>query len=84
MLWMRIASALEGLRVPPEIVIWMDDNFDKNFRIENDCAKYLKQNCCDNVPIDLSVSNIFFLDFSNLQDFSILTGCFWPLCALMG
>ena len=28
-----------------EIVVWIYDTFDNNFGIENDFAKYLKENC---------------------------------------
>ena len=32
-LWMKVASALEGLRVSLEIVIWIHDTFDNNLKI---------------------------------------------------
>ena len=41
-LLMNVASALEGLSVPPEIVVWSSDTFDNNFENENDFTKYLK------------------------------------------
>ena len=35
-LWMKLASALKGLRIPPGSVIRNYDTFDHNFDIEND------------------------------------------------
>ena len=32
------------LRVPPEIVVWINDTFDDNFKIKNHFTKYLKGN----------------------------------------
>ena len=43
--WMKEASALEGLRVPPEIVVGIYDTFDDNFGTENGFTKYLKESC---------------------------------------
>ena len=37
--WKDRASALEGLRVPPEIVVWIYDTFDDNFGTENGFTK---------------------------------------------
>ena len=40
---MKVAFALEGLRFPPEIVIWYCDTFDFNFEMEKAFTKYLKE-----------------------------------------
>ena len=29
----------------PTIVVWIDDTFENNLRIENDFTKYLKESC---------------------------------------
>ena len=42
---MKVALALEGLRVPSEIVVWVYDNFDYNLDIQNYFTKYLKESC---------------------------------------
>ena len=34
-----------SLRVPPEIVVWIYNTFDYNFRIRNELTKYLKKSC---------------------------------------
>ena len=34
-----------GLRVPLEIVVWIDDIFENNIGIKNDFTKYLKESC---------------------------------------
>ena len=41
--WMKVASALEGLRVPPEIAVCIHDKFDDNFGKKIDFGKYLKE-----------------------------------------
>ena len=44
-LWTKVASALEGLRVPPEIAVWMYDTFDNIFGSETDFTEYLRESC---------------------------------------
>ena len=36
---------MNGLSVPIEIVVWMYNTFDNNFRNGNELTRYLKQNC---------------------------------------
>ena len=45
MLWAKVASVLEGLRVGLEIVVWILDLFYNNLEIKNDFTKYLKESC---------------------------------------
>ena len=38
-LWTKVVSALEGLRVPPEIVVCIFDTYNKNLVMKNDFTK---------------------------------------------
>ena len=67
-LWGKAASALEGLRVPPEVAVWIYNTFDDNLGIESYCTKYLNECCTGYDLINISLSNIFLLCF-RLQDF---------------
>ena len=40
-----IALIHEHLKVPPEIVVWIDDTFHNNFWIKNNFTEYLKMSC---------------------------------------
>ena len=44
-LWMKVASALDGLSVPPAIVVWIYNAFDNYFGIDSDSSAYLKGSC---------------------------------------
>ena len=44
-LWAKVASALEGLRLLLDVVVWISNTFDDNFGTKNDCTKYFKENC---------------------------------------
>ena len=43
--WTKVASALEGLRAPLEIVFWINSIFYNYNGIQKDFAKYLEENC---------------------------------------
>ena len=52
-----MASAFEGLRVPPEIVIWIHDNFDDNLRKKRLISRNIRR-VDENVLNNIHPSNI--------------------------
>ena len=73
LLVLRVALALELLRVPQEIVVWNNDTFDNNFVIESYFTKLLMES---NVLNNISISNIFSNSAFACKNSSKLLGCF--------
>ena len=47
------------LRVPQDVVVWIDNIFDNNLRMENDFTEYLKKSC--RVRFDLHLFHEIFI-----------------------
>ena len=58
-LWTKVASALEGLRVLVETAVWNYLTFDSTFGMKNNLTIYVKDIVLGKVLINISPSNNF-------------------------